>query len=258
MPPLTLSICIIAHNEEKNISRALESARFADEVIVVDCASTDATALIAEESGARVFSRPNLRNLNVNKNYSFNQSTCDFIFCLDADEAIPEPTAGSIQRLLENDPGKDAFFLPRRNYYFGRWLKHGGHYPDLQLRLFRRGKGRFPEHHVHEKLRVDGSVGKLPFHFDHFPYRTRKEAERKLQFYTEFEAEYLFSQGMHPNFLRSFQYLYGKPAMRFLRRHVIKLGFLDGRAGWEAIKMDMHNFRLSYSKLCFLAEEKNR
>ncbi len=257
MPPLTLSVCIIAHNEEENLSRALQSVRFADEVIVVDCESTDATAAIAARSGAKVFSRPNLRNLNANKNFAFDQATCDFIFCLDADEAIPEATAGAIRRIIESDPSKDAFFLPRRNYYFGRWLKHGGHYPDRQLRLFRRGKGRFPERHVHERLHVQGEVGKIPFPFDHFPYRTKEEAERKLHFYTDFEAKHLLAKGVHPNWFRSLQYLYFKPVMRFLGRYVFKSGFLDGKEGWEAIKMDMRNFRLRYRKLCRLERDES-
>jgi len=240
---------MIAHNEEAKIDGALKSASFADEIIVVDCDSSDSTGKIAAELGATVFTRPNLENLNVNKNFSFEQSIGEWIFCLDADEVISEELSSEIIRKIAEDPNENAFFVPRRNHYFGSWLKHGGQYPDYQLRLVRRAKARFPAKHVHERITVEGKIGRLKSPLLHFPYSTKEEADRKLDFYTSFEAAHLFERGATPSWRMAFRYLLFKPVTRFLRRYIIKLGFLDGQAGFEAIKMDMANFRLRYRKL---------
>lgn len=255
---MTLSVCIIAHNEEENLPEALESVRFADEVIVADCGSHDDTPLIARSYGVRLYSRPNLANLNVNKNFTFDQVTYDFILCLDADERVPVETAKEIRELLKSRPRQAGFFLPRRNYFLGKWLKHGGHYPDWQLRLFRRGMGRFPEQHIHERLQLEGEVGRLQHPLDHYPYQNREECRRKLEFYTTLEAKYLLDRGVRPSLLNAFHYLYGLPAQRFLRRYFFKLGFLDGNAGWQSILMDIRNFRLRYRKLRELNETEGR
>jgi glycosyltransferase involved in cell wall biosynthesis len=255
---MTLSVCMIAHNEEHHIGEALESARFADEIIVADCESTDETALIAKAFGARVFRRPNLSNLNVNKNFAFDQATGDYLLCLDADEIVPKETAREIREVLRKEPNHAGYSLPRRNFFLGKWLKHGGHYPDWQLRLFRRGQGRFPQRHVHERLRVDGSVGRLQCPLDHHPYESIEECRHKLEFYTSFEAQYLFQSGARPSLPRAFRFLCWMPSQRFLRRYLLRAGFLDGLAGWLAIRMDMRNFRLRYRKLCELARAERR
>jgi glycosyltransferase involved in cell wall biosynthesis len=251
---MTLSVCMIAHNEEHHIGEALESVRFAQEIIVADCESTDETALIAKAFGARVFSRPNSINLNVNKNFTFDQASGNYILCLDADEVVPRATAQEIRETIARQPREAGFFLPRRNHFLGRWLKHGGHYPDWQLRLFRRGQGRFPERHIHERLHLDGPVGRLQNPLDHFPYATLDECRRKLDFYASFEAQHLYNSAVRPSPLRALRYLYWTPAQRFLRRYLLKAGFLDGAAGWQAILMDTRNFRLRYRKLSQMAQ----
>jgi len=256
---MTLSVCIIAHNEEEKLPEALESVRFADEVIVADCDSEDATALIARGYGARVFSRPNLANLNVNKNFTFDQAKSDYILCLDADEMVPAETAAEIRMIVRQQPERAGYYLPRRNYFLGRWLKHGGHYPDWQLRFFRRGKGRFPESHIHERLCIDGEVGRLCHPLVHSPYETKEECRRKLEFYTSFEADLLYRKGVRPSPIHAIRFLYWMPAQRFLRRYIFKLGFLDGHPGWQSMLMDIQNFRLRYLKLreLFGEEEKS-
>lgn len=251
----TLSVCMIAHNEEDKIAASLDSVSFADEVILVDCESTDRTAEIARERGAKVFSRPNLVNLNVNKNFSFDQARGDFVLCLDADEIIPEEIRDEVLGILMSEPSEAAFFLPRRNFWMGCWLRHGGNYPDRQLRLFKRGAGRFPERHLHERLNVTGTVGVLRHPLHHFPYETRQECQHKLDFYTSFEAKHLFERGVRPSWLNALKYLYWMPLQRYIRRYLFKLGFLDGKAGCRAVRMDMHNFRLRYYKLRQLVQK---
>ncbi len=249
---------MIAHNEEAKIGAALESVQFADEVIVVDCESTDSTAYIAREYQALVLTRPNSPNLNINKNYCFDQASGNFILSLDADEIVSEDSAAEIREIIKSNPPQNGFFLPRRNHYFGHWLKHGGHYPDRQLRLFRRGKGRYAERHVHERITIEPEIGRLRVPLLHYPYNSREEARRKLDFYTSFEAYYLYHRGHRPSLLNATKFLAWFPAIRLLRRYILKLGFLDGAAGWEAIQMDMRNFRMRYRKLCQIAQQHNQ
>ena len=135
----TISIAVIAHNEEKNLERALASAAWADEVIFVDCGSTDGTALAARNFPVKFFARPNSTAVYVNKQFAADQAGSDWIFILDADEEISPALRAELKRFTASSPAAAAR-LPRRNYYFGRWLKHGGKYPDAQLRLFRRGR----------------------------------------------------------------------------------------------------------------------
>ncbi|RJP77679.1 MAG: glycosyltransferase family 2 protein [Candidatus Zixiibacteriota bacterium] len=250
---MSLTVCIIAHNEEEKLPEVLESVRFADEVIVADCGSRDETNLIARSFGARVFSRPNLANLNINKNFTFDQAKSEWILCLDADEVVPPETAREIQEVIRRKPAQAGFYLPRRNHFFGQWLRHGGQYPDWQLRLFRRGQGRFPEAHIHERLKVEGTVGRLRHPLDHYPYSTPEDIRRKLDFYTAFEAEHLYRTGVRPSPLHALRLLYATPAQRFLRRYLLKGGFLDGRPGLQAALMDVRNFRQRYRKLRTLA-----
>ncbi|MCX6639891.1 MAG: glycosyltransferase family 2 protein [bacterium] len=252
---MTLSVCIIAHNEAKKLPRTLESIRFANEVIVADCESSDSTREIAAAWGARVFQRPNLENLNINKNFTFDQASSDFILCLDADEVIPEVTSREIRDVISADTPLNGYYLPRRNHWMGQWLKHGGQYPDWQLRLFRRGSGRFPEKHVHERLDIEGAIGRLKNPLHHHPYESLEDCRLKLDFYTDFEAKFLYSSGVRPSFFSAVKYLILQPAQRYLRRYIFKGGFLDGRAGWEAVRMDMRNFRERYSKLQAISKQ---
>jgi glycosyltransferase involved in cell wall biosynthesis len=185
----------------------------------------------------RLFSRPNLSNLNANKNYAFAQATSEWILCLDADEIVSGVLASEIGAVTGGDPVENAFFLARENNWFGRVLRHGGHFPDRQLRLFRRGRGRFPERHLHERLEVEGSTGTLRTPLGHFPYRTVSQYLRKMDFYTTFEARHLLAEGRSftvGGFLKSL----ARAKMRFFRRYVLKRGFLDGWQGFGAAYLD--------------------
>jgi len=154
-------------------------------------------ALIAKAFGARVFSRPNLTNLNVNKNFTFDQAQCDYILSLDADELVPHETAREIREVIRRERSERDFSC-RGAIISWKMAPIGGQYPDWQLRLFRRGQGRFPEKHVHERLQVDGSVGRLLHPLHHHPYESLEECWRKLDFYTSFEAQHLFRAGARP------------------------------------------------------------
>ena len=249
----TVAISIIGHNNGHQLARCLDSVRWADEVVYVDCESQDDSLAIARRYGAKVFSRPNNRNLNVNKSYGFQQAMSEWIFYLDPDEVIPPALAAEIRATVAAGPPANAFELPRRNHYFGRWLRHGGKYPDPQLRLFRRGKARFACRHVHEKLEVEGASGRLREAMWHYPCDSVHEAIRKMDFYSSFNAEQMARLGLRPGGTVAWSYLVAKPLDRFLRRYLLKGGFLDGWAGFIVASIDSIDFAFRFFKLWYLA-----
>jgi glycosyltransferase involved in cell wall biosynthesis len=243
-----ISVAVIAHNEENNLPGLLDTLDFTDEVVVLDAGSSDRTAEIARGAGARVLEGENLRNLNVNKTRAVEATTGDWIIYLDADERVPPELADEIRAAAEeNGRGRVAFTMPRLNQYFGKYLRHGGAYPDTQLRLFKRGKARFPCMSVHEKLDVDGPVGKLRTPLIHDSYPTLAEYMRKFPFYVQAGADHLERKGVRPGIINTLKYFVVKPAFRFLRRYVIRLGFLDGWRGFAAATMDAYQYVMTYS-----------
>lgn len=252
----TIAFSLIGHNEAHNLPRALESVAWADEVIYVDCESGDGSAEVARRFTGRVYARPNNANLNVNKSYGIEQATADWIFYLDPDEVIPSGLAAEIRAVIASNPPQNAFALPRRNYYLGAWLRHGGQYPDLQLRLFRRGKARFPNRHVHEKLEVEGETGTLTHAMDHHTNPTPVEVMKKLDFYSSFNARVLAENGRRPSLAMAFGYLAWTPATRFFRRYWLKGGFRDGWPGLTVAMFDAFEIQVRFLKFCHMARRR--
>ncbi len=228
----TLSVAMIANNEEKNVNRSLSSAGWADEIVFVDCGSHDDTELEARKFPVRYFARPNSLAVYVNKQFAVDQCAKDWILILDADEEITPELKAAIQAFMAEPGGAAAAAMPRRNFYFGRWLRHGGKYPDTQLRLFRRGKARFLPLPVHERLEVDGPVARLAEPLLHYPYSDDEDRRRKLAFYTEIlTRSYALKE-------RSRVFILLRPFSRFFGSYILKLGFLDGLAGLRVALMD--------------------
>jgi glycosyltransferase involved in cell wall biosynthesis len=211
----------------------------------VDCESDDNSIEIAKNFTNKIFRRPNLENLNVNKSFGIEQTTSHWVFYLDPDEIIPEETSTWIREELKN-PKYDAYLFPRKNHILGRWLKHGSQYPDYQLRLFKKEKAHFPHKHVHERLQVDGKIGKSIYPMLHYPYPDLDIFLKKFNFYTTFEAKFLLDN--HPSKLSSINFIFLKPIFRFFKRYLIKGGFLDGFPGFVAAFFDMINFPVRYFK----------
>lgn len=245
----TIAFSIIGHNNGHQLARCLESIRWADEIVYVDCESQDDSLEVARRYTERVFQRPNNPNLNVNKSYGFEQARADWIFYLDPDEVIPAALAAEIRAVIGGDPSQNAFALPRRNHYFGRWLRHGGQYPDLQVRLFRRGRARFACRHVHEKLEVEGATGRLREAMWHFPSGSVQEQIRKMDFYSSFNADLMARAGVRPTWGTGLSYLLVKPLDRFLRRAILKGGVLDGWPGLIVIAISSIDFAFRFFKL---------
>ncbi len=253
MDRATIAISIIGHNNGSQLDAALQSAAWADQLVYVDCGSSDDSVRIARRHTDQVYRRPNTSNPNVNKSFGIAQTTTEWVFYLDPDEVIPVELAEEIRTLVAAGPMENAFTLPRKNHYFGRWLKRGGKYPDRQLRLFRRGKARFACRHVHERLEVDGAVGRLREAMLHFPCDSPQTAIQKMDFYSSFNAEDMARRGVRPTALLAVQYLGVKPLNRFLRRYVTKGGFLDGWPGFIAVAIDSIDFWYRFFKLWYLA-----
>ena len=227
-----ISIALIAHNEAETAGRALDSAAWADEIIFVDCGSSDRTAAIAAACPkVRLFSRENSLAVHVNKQFAADQASGDWIFILDADEEI-SPALRSELPAAAASGSFNAYEMPRRNFYFGHWLKHGGKYPDTQLRFFRKGMAKFLPLPVHEKLEVEGSTGRFLGPLLHYPYSSVLDIPRKLGFYSEALSENYLRSGKGPLLI------FLRPFVRFFSAYILKFGFLDGSAGFKTALTD--------------------
>jgi len=224
---VTLSVVVITLNEEANLGNLLESVRPADERIVLDCGSTDRTLEIARTFGAKTFCET-WQGYAVQKNSALAKATGDWILSLDADEAVEPELMEEIRHVLNHDLPVIGYYIPRKNYFLGRWIRHGGFYPDRKLRLFRRGCGRFGERPVHEVVQVDGPTGVLRHALVHNAYPTLESYISHMNRYSSLGAEIAASDGKTGFSLLN---ILVNPAATFLYNYFFRLGLLDGREG---------------------------
>lgn len=224
---MSVSVVVTAFNEEQKLSRCLESVRWADEIIVVDNSSDDDTPGVAKKHGAKVFRRPNNPMLNVNKNFGFTKASHDWILNLDADEEIPEALAKEILQKIRNSEIV-GYWIPRKNIIFGKWIEHGLWWPDRQLRLFQRTKGRFPEKHVHEYLEVQGQTDTLSAAFIHHNYESVTQFIHKMDdIYTENEVKNLLDTDYQLAWFDAVRF----PISDFVKIYFAQGGYKDGLHG---------------------------
>jgi glycosyltransferase involved in cell wall biosynthesis len=227
----TLSVAIITLNEEANLPRTLASVSWADEIIVVDSGSTDGTRAVAESHDTRFVTEP-WRGFAPQKNFALSLCTSNWVLSLDADEAVSPELAASIQKALAVPPPHTAYSLPRRNFFLGRWIRHGGYYPDAKLRLFPRGECAFRETPVHETVVFAGNVEMLDGDLLHHAYPTLASYLDHMQRYSTLGAGIAIERGRTGLGLLSF--LNGvllNPLATFFYKYVLRAGFLDGREG---------------------------
>jgi glycosyltransferase involved in cell wall biosynthesis len=226
----TLSVVISAFNEEKKLGDCLESVKdIASEIIVIDNSSTDKTAAIAKKYTKHIFTRPNHEMLNINKNFGFTKATGEWILCLDADERVSKELAQEIESRIKNQESRvEGHWIPRKNIIFGKWIEHTGWYPDKQLRLFKRGSGKFAEKHVHEMIVVSGETLELSGDIIHYNYETVAQFLHKVfVIYGPNEAEQLLENGYTFNALDAIR----MPAKEFISRFFAQQGYKDGLHG---------------------------
>lgn len=247
-PIANLSVCMVAYNEVANLPRALRSLRgWTDQIIVLDCGSTDNTADVAREHGAIVHAA--LNDIpEVSRNRCFEYSDREWLFIVDADEEVPAALWDEIASTLARNPRENGYKIPRRNFYLGTPLMHGGNYPDRQLRLFRRGRGRYPIGAYHERLQIEGEIGQLETAFDHHPYPNFAELMRKLEFYTDYGAAQLAAANaaITPSTIR--HNMVTRPLRRMIERLFIKRGLRDGVAGVLSASFDFMTHVVSFGK----------
>jgi glycosyltransferase involved in cell wall biosynthesis len=236
--PNSLSVAIITCNEEANLARTLASVQFADEVIVIDSGSTDHTLEIAASFKAKLFLEP-WKGFSAQKNSAIEKCTGTWILSLDADEELTPELQTEIRALLHSNPATDAYLLRRRNLFLGRWIKHGGYYPDLKLRLFRRHAAnfappaRFTDRPVHETIAFDGILETLYADLIHHAYPTIESYIEHMDRYSTLGAETIVTKGKTSRSSLAFYYnVLLIPTGTFLRDYFLRLGFLDGREGF--------------------------
>lgn len=222
----TLSVAVITLNEADRITALLESVAFADEIVIVDSGSEDATTELAVAHGARVIEK-SWAGFTEQKNFALEQCTSDWILSLDGDEALSPALAAEIQEILslKNQPFQ-AYDLPRLSRYLGRWIRHGGWYPDRKLRLIKRGKGSWQGDQVHEKLAAPGPIGHLNNNLLHFVYRDMADQIATINRFSALAAKERGPSGP-AGLAVGVLHCLGK----FLECYLWKRGFADGPAG---------------------------
>lgn len=239
-----LSVTIITRNEAANIGLAVASVAWADEIVVVDCGSTDDTVLIARRQGARVLHRDWTGYVD-QKNFAASQAVHDWILSVDADERVTPVLAAEIRQLLSADPPLAGYRVPRVTCYLGAWVRTTDWYPDFQLRLYHRGRGRWTPRRVHESVTLDGPPGKLAGELEHFPYRDISHHLQTMEHYTSLAAADMLQQG-HRVGVTS---LLVHPLAAFLRNYIARGGCRQGTVGLVISALNAHYVFLKFLKV---------
>jgi glycosyltransferase involved in cell wall biosynthesis len=242
VPPV--SVTIITLNEADHIGAAIESVSWADEVIVVDARSTDGTADIARQKGARVEVRA-WPGYVEQKNYAASLAAHDWILSLDADERVPPELAQEITATLTSGPDASGYRIPRVTFHLGRWIRTTDFYPDYQTRLYDRRKARWQGRLVHESVQVDGRRGQLRNDLQHYSFRDLSDQLERINTYSTLSARQMHESGKRA---AAWQMLVHPPAA-FLRNYVLRRGFIDGTAGLMISIMNSYGVFLKFAKL---------
>ncbi|MDR0782131.1 MAG: glycosyltransferase family 2 protein [Pseudomonadales bacterium] len=242
-----LSVILITRDEEANIRACLESVVWADEVIVVDSGSTDATVMICKEFGAQVYAH-DWPGYGAQKNRALDYASGDWVLSLDADERVTPELRKEIEVAIRADAAPDAYRIPRLSSFCGRFMRHSGWCPDFVTRLFKRGRARFSDSLVHERLVVDGITGELSNPFLHYTYDDLEEALRKINEYSTAGALMMQQSGRHTRLRGAVL----RAAWSFFRTYILRAGFLDGREGFMLAVSNAEGTYYRYLKLMLL------
>ncbi|MBI9091604.1 MAG: glycosyltransferase family 2 protein [Desulfobacterium sp.] len=247
-----ISVYIIAYNEEDKIGAAVKSVQWADEIVVADSASTDRTAEIAQSLGARVVQIP-FKGFGMLRNDAMAACTHDWIFSLDSDERCTPEAEEEIKRTVALEDPMDAYYVPRKNFFLGRWIKHSGFYPDYrQPQLFKKGTLTFLDDPVHERFEVNSSkpVGYFTSDIIQIPYKNLGEILAKANRYSTLGAEKLDQAGVEPSMTKAVTH----GIWAFIQHFILRRGVLDG---WPGFVIALGNFEGTFYKYAKLYEQKN-
>lgn len=244
-----LSVTVITRDAAASLERCLASVAWADEILVVDSGSSDATLEIARRLAQRV-EYHDWPGYGAQKRYAAVRASHDWILSLDADEWLSPELAASLQALLREGPREAGYLLNCRNRFMGRWLLHGEGYPDPHLRLFDRRRGNWQDRSIHEQVVVDGAPGRLAGDLLHDSAQSLSHYLEKQNRYTQLQAELMFQQGKRAGW----SHLLLRPLWRFIRLYLLKRGSLDGIPGLVHIVIGCFNTFSKYAKLRELQE----
>ena len=239
-----LSVTIITLNEADQIAAALDSVSWADEVVVVDSGSTDGTPDLARAKGARVSTRAWTGWID-QKNHAASLASHDWILSLDADERATPELASEIRALLQAEPARRGYRIPRVTFHLGRWIRTTDFYPDFQTRLYDRRAGGWQGGRVHESVRVDGGQGQLRGELQHYSFRDLADQVARLNHYSTLAARQMHEDGRRATVAD----LLVHPPAAFLRNYVLRRGFLDGAAGLVISAVNAYGVFLKFAKL---------
>jgi glycosyltransferase involved in cell wall biosynthesis len=241
-----LSAVIISYNEEQNIGRCLQAlAGIADEIIVVDSNSTDKTCLIAEQYGAKIIQHP-FEGFAAQKNFAAQCASHDWVLSLDADEELSEELKSAILQ-VKNKALFDAYFLKRATNFCGTFIRHGSWYPDKQCRLWDKTKGDW-QGMIHEKWRLfdpSKKYGTLSGDLLHYSFNSISDYMKMTERYTSLSAIEALANGKNVSLLK----LMIGPKIKFIQDYILRLGFLDGYAGYVAYRLAANMAFVKYSKI---------
>jgi len=242
--PDTITVIVPTFNEEGNLRACLESVTWADDIFVVDSFSTDRTLEIAREFTDHIVQHEYV-NSATQKNWAIPQCTTDWIMVVDADERVTPELRDRIQGILAGGAEHDGFYLKRMTIFFGRLIRHCGWHRDYLIRLWRRGKGRYEDLHVHADVIVDGSVGRIEECLLHDTYKSFDHYLEKFGRYTTWSAQDLYDRGRRATWVN----LTLRPAWRFVRMYILRHGFLDGKHGLILCSLATFSVFMKYAKL---------
>jgi glycosyltransferase involved in cell wall biosynthesis len=242
---LPVSAFVVTYNESLNIDDCLSSVAWCNEIVVVDSESTDDTREKARRHTDRIITKPWEGHVN-QKGYAMAQSTNDWVFLIDADERVSPALRDAIVAALKGVPDDVAGFrVPRLSRYLGRWIYHGGWYPDYKLRLFRKSRGRVAGEDPHEHVEVDGRVVDLTGDLLHYTYRNLSHQLKTIDYFSDIEANNFRKAGRRPGILRMLFH----PWIKFVETYIVKAGFLDGMPGFIISVATAFYVFLKYAKL---------
>ncbi len=251
---MTLSVVVIAKNEARAIQRCLDSVAWADEIVVLDSASEDGTAGIARRLNAKVEITTDWPGFGPQKNRALALATGDWVLSLDADEWVTPELRTEILKTVAAPGTHGAYSMPRLSSYCGRFMRHSGWWPDRVTRLFRRGQARFSDDLVHERLLVEGTVGRLREPLLHEAIRDLEAALQKMNAYSTAGAVMQSRRGKSASLRGALWH----GAWTFFRTYVLRAGFLDGREGFMLAVSNAEGAYYRYLKLMLLAEKQGK
>jgi glycosyltransferase involved in cell wall biosynthesis len=239
-----ITVAIITKNEERNIRDCLESVKWADEIVVVDNGSMDHTLSICKEYGARIF-QEEWKGYSGQKNSAIEKAGNEWVLNLDADERASAELRQEMQKGLEENQAVDGYWIPRKNYFLGQWIRYCGWYPDLNLRLFRKSRGRFGERAVHERVEVQGKTSTLTHPLIHETYRSLSDFILRMDRYSTLAAQEMHQQR------RKFRLIdvVFRPPFTFLQMYFLRAGFLEGYLGFILSVLYSYYTFAKYTKL---------